>query len=69
MRKILFLSLVILSLFSCSGDDDSCECRGNFVFITSGGNTSAPNVDCDTGEPFVSQQSSANNPVSFQGCQ
>ena len=52
----------------CAEDDDGCECRGDFVFIDSGSSTSAPNVDCDTGEPFVGQQSAANNPVSFQGC-
>ena len=66
--KLMILTFVLaFSVISCKGDDDECLCRGSYTVISSGNNTEAPKVNCDTGEPFVSIQAE-DNPVVFNGC-
>ena len=72
MKKLLLLLLVITS---CSGNDsnDGCECTGKFTRANNTSNYFYVNgVDCETGEPALSQQNQGEqgqtNPAFYLGC-
>lgn len=51
MKRIIYLSIVILTL-SCSSDDDQCTCTGEFQRVDSDEISTffVNDVDCETGE-------------------
>jgi hypothetical protein len=73
MKRLFFISIILLA--SCSSDDDAgdCECKGKFQRANDTENYFYANgVDCDTGEPALSQQNEGEigqtNPAFFIGC-
>lgn len=70
MKTKFFLVIALFSFIVSCEKDEECKCRGTFVFLNGGGETSAPNVNCDTGEPWLSiQNDGTENPVAFIGCE
>ena len=68
MKKLLLL-LVLIAVFSCNKESEpECTCLGKFRVFTGGQTVYGNKVNCDNGEPMVTNQNEAGNPVVFLGC-
>lgn len=65
IKKLGFL-LIIMLFLGCNSDDN-CTCKGKF--LGQEGVFYGEIVNCDNGEPVISQEINSGNPTTFLGCE